>query len=173
MLAAVFKTFKTVDWSTIQFYRPADFKHPEKLDDSVVRGLDRLAIALNRKARVLSDWRLRSQFSDSQHPIGRAIDFTYPDVDSTIVLNTIRDLGVFSGYGIYMNQAGAVSFHVDTRTDRSPQAPATWGARKGFAADEWAYTSLRSIVDVLKPHALPLIWVGILGVIIYFLARKS
>ncbi len=165
--------FTPVDWSTIQFYQPSDFDHPEKLDDSVVRGLDRLAFVYGEKATVLSDWRLTSQFSGSMHPLGRAIDFIYPDLNSIHVLNTLRNIAYFGGYGMYRNAAGIVSFHVDTRTDRSPESPATWGARKEAGQTEWVYDSLRSIIDLVRPHALPLAWIAVMLVAIYFLARKS
>ena len=80
-----------VDWSRIKFYKPSDFKHPEKLDHSVVYGLDRLAFVIGNPALVLSDYRVDSKFADSMHKWGRAIDFTYPGIDSTEVLGIIRN----------------------------------------------------------------------------------
>lgn len=161
-----------VDWSRIKFYEPSDFKHPEKLEHSVVWGLDRLAFALGKKAIILSDYRLTSKFADSMHLHGRAIDFTYPDLDSMEVLNTIRNTALFSGVAMYVNAAGIVSFHVDTRTDRSPESPATWGAQKGPNETEWVYTTLRSIIDVVGPTALPIGWLFVTLVSVYFLTRK-
>lgn len=165
--------FTPVDWSTIQWYQPSDFSHPEKLEDSVVRGVDRLATYLGQKAVILSDFRVVSAISKSQHGLGRAIDLAYPDIDSMQVLHAIKNLNWFGGYGMYVNPAGIVSFHVDTRTDRSPESPATWGARKEAGQTEWVYNSLRSIIDLVRPHALPLGWVALMLVAIFFLARKS
>ncbi len=162
-----------VDWSRIQFYEPSDFDHPEKLDHSVVYGLDRLAFVLGKKAIVLSDWRLTSQFADSMHPWGRAVDITYPDLDSMDVLNTIRNQKLFGGIGMYVNAKGVVSFHVDTRTDRSPISPATWGAQKGPNETEWVYTTLRSISDFVGPAALPLSVIVVMLVGIYLYTRNS
>jgi len=162
-----------VDWSKIELYGPSDFHYPDKLDHSVVYALDRLGLALNRKAVILDDFRFVSKNRTSQHLVGRAIDFTYPDLDSMKVLNTIHYVGLFTGYGMYVNAAGVVSFHGDTRTDRSPSDPATWGAQKGVGETEWVYTTLRSIVDFVGPAALPLGWIVAMLVGIYFLARKS
>jgi hypothetical protein len=157
----------------LSWYKPGDFKHPEKLDFEVLSGLNRLATLLGIKAIILSDYRIDA---DSQHGLGRAIDFTYPTVPPMTVLDTIRDMKHFSGYGMYVNERGVVSFHVDSRTDRSPESPATWGAERDRRTDQkvWAYTSLRSIIDKYFPAALPaLVWLLIMGVGIYYLAKHS
>lgn len=164
------------DWSLVRNYRPGDFKHPEKLDFEVVQGVDRLTSILGVKLIILDDYRTFSKIKDSQHLLGRAIDFTCPEVAPMTVLDTIQNMKWFSGYGMYVNEAGIVSFHVDSRTDRSPDNPATWGASKDRGTDqkEWAYTSLRSIIDKYFPAALPaLVWVLIMGVGIYYLAKYT
>lgn len=135
-------------WATLRWYRPDDFKHPEKLDYRLLRDFDWLASALNRKATVLSDWRMGDR---GQHPEGRAIDFVYPDLDSTFILDTIRDLKRFTGYGMYVNNIGAISFHVDNRIDRTPNDPATWGGVKSGDETSWTYVALKSVVDLVTP----------------------
>ena len=167
------------DWTVLSWYKPGDFKHPEKLDFGVVSGLDRLATALGVKAVILSDYRigaLAPSGEPSLHSLGRALDFTYPSVEPMKVLDTIRNMNHFSGYGMYVNERGVVSFHVDTRTDRTPESPATWGASRDRGTDQkrWAYTSLRSIIAKYFPAALPaLVWLVIMGVGIYYLAKHS
>ncbi len=164
------------DWSQVVNYQPGDFKHPEKLDFHVVQGVDRLTSILGVKLLILDDFRTFSKMKDSQHLLGRALDFTCPTVDSMTVLDAIRDMKWFSGYGMYVNERGVVSFHVDTRTDRSPDNPATWGASKDrrIGPVEWTYTSLRSIIDQYFPAAVPaLVWVLIMGVGIYYLAKYT
>lgn len=164
------------EWSLLRWYKPGDFKHPEKLDFGVVSGLDHLATALGVKAVILSDYRPVSDISKSQHGLGRAIDFAYPSVEPMKVLDTIRNAKYFSGYGMYVNERGVVSFHVDTRTDRSPDNPTTWGAERDRGTDQkvWAYTSLRSIIAKYFPAALPaLVWLVIMGVGIYYFAKHS
>ena len=167
------------DWSRLRWYKPGDFKHPEKLDFGVVSGLDHLATALGVKAVILSDYRIGTPAPSgkpSQHSLGRAIDFAYPSVEPMTVLDTIRDMKHFSGYGMYVNERGVVSFHVDSRTDRSPESPATWGAERDRGTDQkvWTYTSLRSIIAKYFPAALPaLVWLVIMGVGIYYFAKHS
>lgn len=164
---------KATDWSLVRNYRPGDFKHPEKLDFHVVQGVDRLTSILGVKASILDDYRVGDT---GQHGRGRAIDLTYPTIDSMTVLDTIRRMTWFSGFGMYVNELGAVSFHVDTRTDRSPDNPATWGASKDrrIGQEEWTYTSLRSFIDKYFPAAVPaLVWVLIMGVGIYYLAKYT
>lgn len=164
------------DWSRVRNYRPGDFNHPEKLDFHVVLGVDRLTSILGVKFIILDDYRIFSKNKDSQHLLGRAIDLTCPTVDSMTVMDTIRNMKWFSGYGMYVNERGVVSFHVDSRTDRSPESPATWGAEKDRGTDQkgWAYTSLRSIIAKHFPAALPaLVWLVIMGAGIYYLAKHS
>jgi hypothetical protein len=77
---------------------------------------------------------------------------------------------------MYVNERGVVSFHVDSRTDRSPDNPATWGAERDRGTDQkvWAYTSLRSILEKYFPAALPaFVWLVIMGVGIYYFAKHS
>lgn len=173
-------THKAVEWSALQFYEPDDFKHPEKLQASVVYGVDHLAQILNRKAVILSDFRVLSlgpTGKPSQHSLGRAIDLSYPGIDSMTVLAAIKETGRFSGFGAYINlETGGISFHVDTRTDRTPESPATWSASKDRRTGQtaWVYTSLRSIIEKHFRAAIPaLVWVVIMGVGIYYLAKKA
>lgn len=167
-------THNPVDWSKVKYYKPSNFKHPEKLERSVVYGLDRLAFVIGKPALVLSDWRIDSKFVDSMHPRGRAIDFTYPGIDSAKVLSVIRNQKLISGFGLYVNASGVTSFHVDTRTDRSPENPATWGAQKGLNENEWTYTSLRSIFDKYLTTTVPsFALLLMLGVSIYWFVKKA
>lgn len=163
-----------VDWSMMDHYQPSDFNHPEKLDQGVVYGLDRLANVLG-KALVLSDWRIDSGILRSQHHDGRAIDFTYPGQPPMTVLMAIQGLRWFSGYGMYVNQAGVFSFHVDTRTDRTPQNPATWGASKHQGSGQkWDYVALRSIIDKYVVPATPaLVWVGVMALASWYLYKHT
>ena len=131
---------------------------------------------LGKKAVILSDYRPISKISKSQHAEGRAIDFAYPDVEPLVVLDAIRKVRVFSGYGMYVNAQKAYSFHVDTRTDRTPDDPATWGAIKNreLGQTEWYYTALKFIEEHYIPEAIPaIVWMVIMGFGIYWLAKRS
>lgn len=140
------------DWSTMMYLAPGDFTRPDDLDPSVVWGLDRLASRFGVKPIVLDDVSPRPNNPGSQHPKGTAIDFTFPTIDSVQVMNAIEDMKFFTGYGMYVNEKGAVSFHVDRRSDRTPDNPATWGAWKDRdrGIHHWQYTGLQTIVDQVK-----------------------
>jgi len=161
-----------VRWSLIRGYGPDDFSHPEKLEHSVVQALDLVTDKLGQKVVVLSDFRLQSENADSQHLLGRAIDFTLPGVDPYVILQAIQDAGVVTGYGAYRNEKGAWSFHIDTRTDRTPDDPAKWGAWKDRDAGvmTWQYVGLTEILDLAKKNApLLLILIGLAA--LWFLNR--
>lgn len=139
-------------WSRLGCYDRADFSFPDRLKDDVLLGLDKLADRIG-KAVILSDYREKSDVVESQHRLGRAIDFTYPGRDPGSVLEAIRDTKAFSGIGMYLNSKGAVSFHVDTRINRTPENPAIWGAIKaapGQAGPGWSYMALDTVREVLR-----------------------
>lgn len=162
-----------VDWSQIKNYSPSQFKYPYLLEDSVVSGLDALADKLPRSPIVIDDFRLQSDNPKSQHKLGRAIDFIVPGVDWSDVLAAIKDTAAFSGYGIYTNEKGALSYHVDTRTDRSPENPATWGAWKDRTANvfSWQYVGLSDIIGKL-PGDRAIATLVIAGLLIWWLLSK-
>lgn len=149
-------------WSLLSYYRPGDFRHPDKLHFSLVYHLDALTKMLGVKAQILSDWRpVEPERSESQHPLGRAVDVVWPGVDPLKVLKVVRSSLLFSGYGLYRNEKGAHSFHLDTRTSRDPKAPATWGAliyrqpdpSTGVESRITEYTSLDHIVQFVSAKA--------------------
>lgn len=149
-------------WSLLKYYRPGDFRYPDKLDFSVVNALDILTSNLGVKAHVLSDWRpVSAKRPGSQHPLGRAIDPVWPDLDPLTVLQAIKSSRLFTGFGLYRNEKGVHSFHLDTRTDRDPMTPATWGAliyrqpdpTTGALVRTTEYTSLDHLVRFVKTKA--------------------
>lgn len=163
-------------WKQLSYLAPSDFSRPDKLDWSVVWGLDRLAVMLGQKPTVLDDWRApgSSVVQDSQHLIGRAIDFTYPALDSISVLDAIQRSKLFSGYGIYQNERGYVSYHVDTRTTRSVDAPATWGGIISVVngAKQIAYVAMSTVVDLVKKKSVLLLVLLAGGLLVWLLSRS-
>lgn len=169
---------KSFQWSLLRYYRPGDFRHPDNLDFSVVNALDILTANLGVKAQILSDWR---QFSPerpgSQHPLGRAIDVTWPGLDTLKTLQAIKSSRLFTGFGLYRNEKGAHSFHLDTRTDRDPMAPATWGAliyrqpdpETGLPVRATEYTSLDHIVRFISTSAKTGLRISMLGLAVLIL----
>ena len=164
-----------VNWATIRNFKPVSFKHPEKLDDSVVRGLDLLQDFLPGKIIPIDDYRFATTDSQSQHALGRAIDFVVPGVDSLDVLAAIRGVRVFSGFGMYTNEQNYQSFHVDTRIDRSTDAPATWGAWKDRTANvtAWQYVGLSQIVDLVKKNVSSIVPLLLIGLTLWYLLKKK
>lgn len=167
--------YNPVRWDLLRYYSAADFNHPEKLDHKVVNGLDLLADRLHVKPVPIDDFRVSSKNPTSQHLLGRAIDFVVPGVDSLTVFREIRALKRFSGYGIYTNEKGAQSFHVDVRVDRTPEDPAVWGAWKDRKAGitSWQYTSAGFIIDLLKKTPGTLLAVLVAGFAAWYLFSKK
>jgi len=165
-----------VDWRTIQRYSPKEYFYPDRLDDSIVRAMDRLAGLLKVKPRIIDDFRFTSDNKNSQHLKGLAVDFVVPSLDSLTVLNTLKASKMFSGIGIYTNENNAVSFHVDTRTDRSVENPAIWGATKDRTQGitDWIYTTMDSVVELIKEKKTPifLLGIGALIVVMYLILKK-
>jgi hypothetical protein len=164
-------------WLNILWYRPSDFNYPAQLDDSVVAALDQLTQVLRVKGRILSDWRpVSADRPGSQHPLGRAIDVAWPSLDPLKVLDVIKSARLFSGYGLYRNEKGVCSFHVDTRTNRSVDNPATWGAFISAAGTErsYEYTGLQTVVDFVKSHAaIGIVALGVAGWLLWQLFRRT
>lgn len=170
-------------WNLLKHYRPGDFRHPDKLDFSVVNFLDILTANLGLKAQILSDWRPFSpERPGSQHPLGRAVDVTWPGLDTLKTLQVIKSSRLFTGFGLYRNEKGAYSFHLDTRTDRDPMTPATWGAliyrqpnpKGGEPIRTTEYTSLDHLVRFVKTKAaLGIGTLVVAGLILWGLLRSK
>lgn len=163
----------STQWGLIRYYRPGDFRYPDKLHFSVVHALDLLTARLGLKGYLLSDWRpVSPERPGSQHPLGRAVDAAWPGLDSLKVLKIIRDSRLFTGFGLYRNEKGAHSFHLDTRTETSVDSPATWGAViyrqpdpvTGQVVRATEYTSLDHLVKYITTKAKTGVTVGALVV---------
>lgn len=170
----------STQWGLIRHYRPGDFRYPDKLHFSVVHALDLLTARVGLKAQILSDWRpVSPERSGSWHPLGRAVDAVWPGIDPLDTLKIIRDSRLFTGFGLYRNEKGAHSFHLDTRTDRDVDRPATWGALiyrqpdpvTGQAVRSTEYTSLDHIVQFISTKAKTTLTVGALVVAGFLLWR--
>jgi hypothetical protein len=137
-------------WSDFKILKRDDFKYPDKLDISVVFGLDELSKRLGVHPIILSDYR---PGDTKQHGQGTAIDFYMPDYDPIRILNEIKAMRYFHGYGMYLNEKNVVSFHVDMRSDRSADNPATWGAYINPDSDgnrEYNYVALANVLESVK-----------------------
>ncbi len=167
-------TVTPVQWDQSWYYKPEHFKHPEKMDDSVVAALSVISSYFDKRFPILDDFSLRPNNPKSQHPLGRAIDFAAPGIDSAAVLGAIRKSGLVSGFGLYTNEKNVQSYHIDTRTDRTPQNPAIWGAWKDRSQGitDWQYGSITSILDLVKKSPANIMALMFAGIIAYLMFRK-
>lgn len=167
------KSYNPVDWNMLRFLKETDFQYPDRMDKSVVLALDFLCFQVHAIPKIISDYRFPETASTSQHGLGRAIDFTIPGSDSLQILGIIEKSKLFSGYGMYTNEKGVESFHVDTRTTRTRSNPATWGAWKDASKGitSWQYVGLANIVAKISKGA-GLAVVILVGIALYVLTNK-
>lgn len=169
-------------WNSLLYVSRSDFKCPDRLAFDVVQGVDKLIGRLNSQPVFLSDWRPYDQNSPkSQHYEGNAIDTTWPGVDSDLVLKSAEDLNIFGGIGIYVNEAGQVSFHFDTRPMKASGEPARWGGIITYPYDmttedrikRTEYVGMNIVVEMIKKKELliPLVLIGSSYLIYKILSR--
>lgn len=111
------------DFEGLQVYTPENMPQWQLLKSGLVNGLDRLTVALGRSSplRLLSLYRTPEEnarvggVSTSWHLVGGAADFVV-DGDPLEWLDLAERAG-FTGIGLYVNPANAVSMHVDVRPD--------------------------------------------------------
>jgi hypothetical protein len=148
-------TITSPQWNSLLYLKRSNFRFPDALVWETVQYLDQLTAIVGSRPEILSDYR---PGDPRQHGQGRATDTTWPGQEPERVLNAIRAQKVWSGFGIYINDQGAVSFHTDTRTERHPENPATWGglishpfdAATGQNKKVIEYTTLARVLDVVK-----------------------
>ena len=170
---------KSAEWGALLYLKASDFKYPEKLDASIVRALDRFIGIIGARPQILSDVR---PGDSGQHGKGRAIDTAWPGLDGQTINAKAIASRLFSGIGVYVNEAGAVSHHFDTRTGRTFTNPATWGGIITHPYDESTnehvrrteYVGMSIVLDIIKKKGLPLIIALILsGLILWRLSEKT
>lgn len=144
-------------FKNLLYLTPDQFKHPENMDISVLTGLDRLILKVGSKPVIISDYR---PGDTGQHGLGTAIDTVWPGIDPLGVWSLAKDSQFFSGLGVYVNDKNAVSFHFDTRIDRSRLNPALWGdfitypfdPQKGEHVRKDDYVGADLVIDFVKKN---------------------
>jgi len=120
-----------VQWQSLLYLNPSNFSITGRanLQWSVVRNLDLFIQRIGSRPVVLSDVRPyeAGRGRKQQHAEGTAIDTTWPGQDPLRIWQEMRGSKLFNGIGVYLNDLGAVSFHTDTRSDRTVEDPALWG----------------------------------------------
>ena len=147
-------------WKSLLWLKPTDFRHPDKLQWSIVRALDAFIFQVGSKPKVISDWRPFDSAAKTtqQHPKGYAIDTDWGFEDPVIIWEKMRSSRLFSGMGVYRNQLGVVTFHTDTRVERTVQDPALWGVfitypynpATGTVVRHDQFVAADAVIDVLK-----------------------
>jgi len=121
------------DFENLRVYTPENMPQWQLLKSGLVEGLDRLTVMLGRSfpLRFLSLFRTPEEnarvggVSTSWHLVGGAADFVV-DGDPLEWLRKAERAG-FTGIGLYVNPANAVSMHVDVR----PGKAARWSRVDG------------------------------------------
>jgi len=166
-------------WKEFLTLTPSDFNYPNQMRFDIVSALDRFIGIVGAKPIFLSDYR---PGDPRQHGKGAAVDVTWPDRDPLEIWNLALESRLFNGLGIYLNERDVVSFHFDTRSDRTPDNPALWGDFIIYPYDETAgthvrrdeYTTAQAIIDVLeKKKGIPVLVAAVLAFALYLWSRNN
>jgi len=165
----------TQDWQLIKNFEPTEFDNPEKMELSIVGALDRLVSILNIKPVILSDYRpFNPDKPNSQHAYGKAIDVTWPDADSVSIYDKAVNSGLFGGVGVYVNEKGYVSFHLDSRPKKADGSIATWGGviTRPSGQKKIEYTGASVVLNMIPKIALSLPIVVLIGWLVWSFIKK-
>jgi len=155
------------EWESLIHLKPSMFQYPDKVKFSVVHALDQFVGIIGSKPVIISDYR---PGDPKQHGKGLAIDTVWSGIDALTLWGKAIGSKLFNGLGIYLNEKGAISFHFDKRTERTPDNPARWGCfithpydpetATHVRADE--YTTAEIIISELKKKGI-IVAVGLIA----------
>jgi hypothetical protein len=168
-------------WASLIHLKKTDFRQPDLMQWSIVRALDVFVSIVKSRPVILDDYRAGDP---KQHGRGLAIDTTWPGVNPLDINRRALGSNLFSGIGLYVNEAGAVSHHFDTRTDRTPANPAKWGGIIEHPFDENTqkptktinYTALETVVELVKKklgNPANLVAMALIGFGLYLLLTRN
>lgn len=111
-----------IKWEKVKYFKPSEFRHPDKLEPLLIYSIDRLRELAGKPIIVNSDYR---EGDTGQHGQGKAIDLVIKGmhvIDQFLLAEKSR---LFAGIGIYpfWNRAG---LHVDIRDLKPNQSAARW-----------------------------------------------
>lgn len=108
-----------LDWCDIKYFKPSEFKEPNKMNKFFVFRLDKLRDFIGKPIVIHSDYR---EGDIGYHGKGEAVDFHVKELNIVDAYLLIEKSGLFNGIGIYPNWNNP-GFHVDMRSE-----PARWGS---------------------------------------------
>lgn len=144
------------EFEGLQVYTPENMPEWQLLKSGLVKGLDRFTVMLGRSSplRLLSLFRTPEEnarvggVSTSWHLVGGAADCVVEG--DPLEWLALAERAGFTGIGLYINPANAVSMHVDVR----PGGPARWSRVDGIMGGlQQAIERLRAISRT-KPGVL-------------------
>jgi len=165
-------------WASLVNIDKSFFRHPEKMQFSIVRAADQFISLVGIMPQNLCDWR---DDRDSQHIEGTAIDLYFNGADPLEINQLAFNSKLFSGIGLYWNDRNVASHHFDRRPNRTVEYPAKWGCFITHPYDEqrqehvafYQYTTIDNIIGVIKKKlALPGLFLVVCGFVLYLLMRK-
>ena len=126
-----------IDWAKVKYFKPSEFKHPDKLDPLLIYSLDALRTAAGRPITINSDYR---EGDKGQHGAGRAVDVVIhglPVLDQFFIAEKTR---LFAGIGIYPHW-NTPGIHVDIRPLQPHEPGARWArdAAGNYVALNWEF----------------------------------
>lgn len=123
-MAASTRTMTALDWPHLNYFKPAEFQHPEKMGLQFMLKLDSFRHMAGVPVRITSSYRTPehnkavggAQNSAHTDPICEAVDFVPANSHDAYELMRAAFLCGFERIGIYADG----SMHLDTTGDRRP-----------------------------------------------------
>jgi hypothetical protein len=130
-----------------------NFKYPNKVEPRLKRYLKVVSLFLDVEPIILSDYR---EGDPRTHGKGMAVDTYWPNIDPLIVLEKVKELDLFGGVGIYLNEKDVVSFHFDIREHKEDGDIYSWGCfiTSQNGNREYNYVAMNLVVDKIKQKGL-------------------
>lgn len=133
---------KHTDFVHIQYFTAREIENTganiADVEYDLIHNLDRLRQMLKKKIYLLPNGLTTGNHSSKEHPEGIAGDFTIQGITAKDVVKVVvlaSYIG-FKGIGVYRNENGAYSFHMDLRNEL-----ALWKGTK-YEDGGWNYSSL-------------------------------
>ena len=129
-----------------------NWKHPDKVQPRLKRYLKIMTLLLDRTPIILSDYR---EGDPRTHGKGMAVDTYWPNIDPLVVLEKVKQLNLFGGVGLYLNEKGVVSFHFDIREHKEDGDIYSWGCfiTPSGNGREYNYVAMNLVVDDVKKRS--------------------